>query len=164
MINDRENTCDRVAKACELFLKGYNCSQAVFCAFADMYGISDDMALRVSASFGGGIGRMRGTCGTVCGMAMLAGMEKGQVLPEDRLQKQENYKLVQELAGKFREMNGSIICSELLGLRKDAKIVFTPDERNAEYYKKRPCLRMVESAASIWLNYLETSATEMKKQ
>ncbi|MCM1313374.1 MAG: C-GCAxxG-C-C family protein [Bacteroides sp.] len=147
---------DRVARARELFLKGYNCSQSVFCAFADMYGISDEMALKVSASFGGGIGRMRGTCGTVCGMAMLAGMEKGQTLPDDRWQKQENYKLVQELAGKFKEMNGSIICSELLGLRKDAKIVSMPDERTAEYYKTRPCLRMVESAASIWQDYLNT--------
>lgn len=164
MTNNGEGACDRIAKARELFLKGYNCSQSVFCAFSDMYGMSDDMALRISASFGGGIGRMRGTCGAVCGMAMLAGMEKGQTLPEDKMQKQANYKLVQELAGKFKEVNGSIICSELLGLRKDSKIVCTPDERTAEYYKKRPCLRMVETAAAIWQDYLNALNDETIKQ
>ena len=68
----------RVLKARDLFLKGYNCSQAVFCAYSDLYGIPDELALRLSASFGGGIGRMRSMCGAVCGMSMLAGMETGR--------------------------------------------------------------------------------------
>lgn len=152
---ENEKEIDRVARARELFMKGYNCSQSVFCAFADMYGIPEELALKVSASFGAGIGRMRGTCGAVCGMSMLAGLEKGQTEPGDNAQKSQNYALVQELAGKFKDMNGSIICRELLGLRKDFKMDPQASARNEEYYKKRPCLRMVEAAASIWSDYLK---------
>jgi C_GCAxxG_C_C family probable redox protein len=144
----------RVLKARDLFLKGYNCSQAVFCAYSDLYGIPDELALRLSASFGGGIGRMRSMCGAVCGMSMLAGMETGQVNPDDNTQKQKNYKLVQYLAEEFKKINGSVICNELLGLRKNEKIVSKPEDRTEEYYKQRPCLKMVETAASLWADYI----------
>ncbi len=150
------NIEERVLKARELFLQGYNCSQAVFCAYADLYGMPEELALRVSASFGGGIGRMRETCGAACGMFMLAGMEVGQTAPGDDAAKQQNYRLVQELAEKFKEVNGHLLCRELLQLRKDVKIIAAPDARTAEYYKQRPCLRMVESAARIWGEYLTT--------
>ncbi len=148
------NIEERVLKARSLFLQGYNCSQSVFCAYADIYGIPETLALKVSASFGGGIGRMRETCGAACGMFMLAGMVSGQTEPNDDAAKMSNYKLVQELAAKFKEANGSLICKELLGLRKDAVVVPVPDARTAEYYKQRPCLIMVESAARIWGEYL----------
>lgn len=141
---------ERILRARELFLQGYNCSQSVFCAYAEDYGMPLELALKVSASLGGGIARMRETCGAVCGMAMLVGMEEGQTRPNDPQQKQKNYKFVQQLAGVFREMHGSIKCSELLGLRKDAPIDAVPDERTAEYYKKRPCLQMIESAVAIF--------------
>lgn len=83
-------------------------------------------------------------------MAMLLGMETGQTAPDDAKQKQENYQAVQSLAEKFRQKNGSIKCSELLQLRKGAAITSVPDERTAEYYKQRPCLRMVESAVELF--------------
>lgn len=140
----------RVLRARELFLKGYNCSQAVFCAYSDIYGLAEEMALKLSASFGGGIGRTRETCGAVCGMVMLAGLETGQTQEGDDQQKQTNYKQVQKLIDAFKQENGSSICRELLGVKKDTKIVSAPDPRTAEYYKQRPCLRMVESAARIW--------------
>ena len=66
---------DRVEKAVELFKSGYNCSQSVVAAFADMYGFTQEQALRMSASFGGGIGRMRQTCGAACGMAAAAAVD-----------------------------------------------------------------------------------------
>ena len=75
---------DRISRAIENFKKGYNCSQSVVAAFADLYGIDEATALRMSASFGGGIGRMRLTCGTACGMFMLAGLETGSTAPSDR--------------------------------------------------------------------------------
>lgn len=78
---------DRVEKAVELFKSGYNCSQSVVAAFADMYGFTQEQALRMSASFGGGIGRMRQTCGAACGMFLLAGLEKGAVDGKDREEK-----------------------------------------------------------------------------
>ena len=94
---------DRVEKAVELFKSGYNCSQSVVAAFADMYGFTQEQALRMSASFGGGIGRMRQTCGAACGMFLLAGLEKGAVDGKDREGKAANYALVQQLAEEFRQ-------------------------------------------------------------
>ena len=84
----------RIEKGVELFKSGYNCSQSVFAAFADIYGYKFEDALRISASFGGGIGRMRETCGAACGLFMLASLENGSVDPKDRAAKAANYKLV----------------------------------------------------------------------
>lgn len=149
---------ERIEKAIELFKEGYNCSQAVVTTFADMYGFTNEQALKMSASFGGGIGRMRQTCGAACGLFMLAGLETGCTEGKDREGKEANYKLVQELAEEFRKRNGSIICAELLGLAKTAPTPTTPEARTAEYYKKRPCVKMVEEAARIWCEYLSTNS------
>lgn len=80
----------RIERAVELFNSGFNCSQSVVAAFADMYGFTEEQALRMSASFGGGIGRMRETCGAACGMFMLAGLECGQTDPKDAAAKSLN--------------------------------------------------------------------------
>lgn len=147
----------RIEKAVELFKEGYNCSQSVVAAFADMYGFTNEQALKMSASFGGGIGRMRQTCGAACGLFMLAGLETGCTEGKDREGKENNYKVVQALAEEFRKRNGSLICAELLGLSKTAPTPATPEARTAEYYKKRPCVKMVEEAARIWCEYLSTN-------
>ena len=73
---------ERISRATELFKSGYNCSQSVVAAFADMYGFTEEQALRMAASFGGGIGRMRETCGAACGMFLLAGLEKAVIVRE----------------------------------------------------------------------------------
>lgn len=148
----------RIEKAVELFKEGYNCSQSVVAAFADMYGFTNEQALKMSASFGGGIGRMRQTCGAACGLFMLAGLETGCTEGKDREGKENNYKVVQTLAEEFRKRNGSLICAELLGLSKTAPTPATPEARTAEYYKKRPCVKMVEEAARIWCEYLSTNS------
>ena len=145
---------ERIGKAVALFKEGYNCSQSVVAAFADMYGFTPEQALKVSASFGGGIGRMRQTCGAACGLFMLAGLETGCTECKDREGKEANYKTVQELAEEFRKRNGSLICAELLGLAKTAPTPPSPEARTNEYYKKRPCVKMVEEAARIWCEYL----------
>ena len=139
---------DRVQKAVELFKSGYNCSQSVVAAFADMYGFTQEQALRMGASFGGGIGRMRETCGAACGMFLVAEAT-------DREGKAANYAVVQELAAEFKKRNGSLICGELLGLKKKEPVSNVPEERTAQYYSKRPCAKMVEEAARIWSEYLE---------
>ena len=114
MIMTQQEIEKRIEKAVALFKQGFNCSQSVFAACADMYGIEDEaLALRLSASFGGGIGRMRQTCGAACGMFMLAGLQTGSAVPGDADGKMHNYAFVQELANKFKEENGSLICSEL---------------------------------------------------
>lgn len=145
----------RIEKATALFKEGYNCSQSVVAAFADLYGFTHEQALKMSASFGGGIGRMRQTCGAACGLFMLAGLESGCTEGKDREGKEANYKLVQQFAEEFRKRNGSLICAELLGLAKNAPTPTTPEARTAEYYKKRPCVKMVEEAARIFAEFLK---------
>ncbi len=145
----------RVERAVNLFKMGYNCAQAVTAAFADEFGYTEEQALKMSASFGGGIGRMRETCGAACGMFILAGLETGCTDAADRQGKADNYAFVQALAEEFRKENGSLICAELLGLRERKPQAPTPDERTTVYYEKRPCAKMVETAARIWANRSE---------
>lgn len=151
---------ERIEKAVDYFKQGYNCSQSVVAAFADLYGIDHNLAVRMAASFGGGIGRMRQTCGAACGMFLLAGLETGCTDPSDREGKGANYAVVQQLAEKFKAENGTTICAELLGLKPKAPTPTEPEARTAEYYKKRPCAKMVETAARIFAEFL----TERQKE
>lgn len=145
----------RTQRAVEYFMKGYGCGQSVAAAFCDLYGLTQEQAFRIAAGFGGGVGKMRMMCGAVSGMVILAGLEDGQTDGADRAGKTECYKVVQDLVEAFRKENGSIICAELLGLKGPAPVGdFVPAERNAEYYKVRPCAAKVESAARIFANYL----------
>lgn len=148
---------DRIQRAVDFFKEGYNCSQAVFLAFADIYGIEEETAKRLSAGFGGGVGRMRMMCGAVSGMVMLAGLETGQTEGSDSAGKANCYQEVQSMVNLFKERNGSVICAELLSMN-GCKVVSdsnVPDARNAEYYKKRPCAQKVASAARIFAEYLD---------
>ena len=153
---------ERIEKATTLFKEGYNCSQSVVAAFADKYGFTREQALKMSASFGGGIGRMRETCGAACGLFLLAGLETGAIEGSDREGKAANYKLVQELAEEFKRRNGSLRCVDLLGLSKSEPIVSTPEARTNQYYAKRPCVKMVEEAARIWCEYIENKGNSIK--
>jgi C_GCAxxG_C_C family probable redox protein len=149
---DREQ---RIRRAEELFMQGFNCSQSVVAAFADIYGYTEEQALRMSAGFGAGIGRMRMSCGAFNALALLAGLDCGSVTPGDREGKSYNYKVVQELAARFKEEHGTLICAELLKLKKGAPLSYEASERTAEYYKKRPCVNQIISAARIYCDYLE---------
>ena len=146
---------ERIEMAVSLFKEGFNCSQSVVAAFADKYGFTREQALRMSASFGGGIGRMRETCGAACGLFLLAGLETGATEGADRDGKAANYALVQELAEEFKQRNGALRCADLLGLSKKEPVVSTPEARTDQYYAKRPCVKMVEEAARIWCEYLQ---------
>lgn len=137
--------------AAELFLQGYNCAQAVAVAFSDVTGIDKALSSRLACSFGGGMGRMREVCGAVSGMLMVAGVLYGYADPEEGEIKKAHYSLVQELAAKFREEAGSIICREIL---KNPPSDPTPSPRTAEYYRQRPCARMVYLAAQILDDYI----------
>ena len=146
---------ERIEMAVSLFKEGFNCSQSVVAAFADKYGFTREQALKMSASFGGGIGRMRETCGAACGLFLLAGLETGATEGADRDGKAANYALVQELAEEFKQRNGALRCADLLGLSKKEPVVCTPEARTDQYYAKRPCVKMVEEAARIWCEYLQ---------
>ena len=138
-------------RALELFKQGYNCSQAVFCAFCDEFNMVEETALRVSAGLGGGVGRMREVCGTVTGAALVIGMLYGATNGKDTQKKKETYEKVQEITEEFKKDNPSIICRELLGLTQEAQAKETaaPEARTEHYYKKRPCSELVENMAKI---------------
>ena len=143
---------DHGMKAAELFLSGYNCSQAVVVAFSDLTGLDTQLSAKLASSFGGGMGRMREVCGAVSGMLMVAGLLYGYEDPgEGDCNKKEHYQRVQYLAGKFREEVGSIVCREIL---KNPPTDPNPSPRTAEYYKTRPCARMVMTAARILDEYI----------
>lgn len=141
-------------KAGALFMEGCNCAQSVFLAFQEFYDIDEKTAMKLSSSFGGGMGRLREVCGAVSGMFMVAGIIYGYDSPTDREGKTEHYRRIQQLAHAFEEQNGSIVCRELLGLsnKKDDPV---PSKRTKEYYKKRPCRELVETAAAILEEYME---------
>lgn len=140
---------ERSKRAAELFKSGYNCAQSVFAAYCDVYGIDMELGLRLSASFGGGLGRMRETCGCFSAISMIAGLETGSVEGPDQNQKAANYKVVQDLAQQYKSVSGgSIVCRELLGLVKPEG-TYIPEARTDEYYKKRPCPLLIQSACEI---------------
>lgn len=143
----------RPEKAKELFENGYNCAQAVFCAFEDVTGFDRETALRFSAGFGGGMGRLREVCGAVSGMTMVLSCVFAATDPNDREKKKALYAIIQQAAGDFKAENGSYICRELLGLSEKASDP-NPEARTKEYYKKRPCAELVKCAAEITEKYL----------
>ena len=138
----------------ENFMNGYNCSQALVLAFEDMVPIDRESLLKLASSFGGGMGRLREVCGSVSGMFMIAGLIYGYDGPETGQVKADHYARIQELARRFEETHGSIVCREMLGLnvKHDAP---TPEARTNEYYKKRPCPDIVGDAAEILEKYIE---------
>lgn len=139
--------------AMELFEEGYNCAQSVFLAFEDMYEMDRKTALKLSSSFGAGMGRLREVCGSVSGMFMVAGMLYGYDDPKATDVKTAHYARIQELAADFEAQNRSIVCRELLGLNVK-KQEPTPEARTEEYYKKRPCKELVGMAAEIMEQYV----------
>ncbi len=138
----------------QLFESGCNCCQAVFCAFLENTNLTKEEALRLSAGFGGGFGRLREVCGAVSGMTMVLSNRFASTDPNDHEKKAELYALIQKAAGEFKEENGSIVCRELLGLQEKNSAP-VPEERTKEYYKKRPCSELVHCAAAIAEKYLE---------
>ncbi len=144
----------RKEKAMQSFLDGYNCAQCMMLAFEDMLTIDLDTALKIASPFGGGMGRLREVCGSVSGMFMVLGFIKGYHEPENYEGKKELYEHVQELARRYEEVNGSIICRDLLGLNVK-KEEAAPEKRTEEYYKKRPCAEKIGSAAEILEAYLQ---------
>ncbi len=143
---------DRKLYAYELFLQGCNCSQAVFCAFCDLFGMESDAALKLASGFGGGLGRLRETCGAVSGMVMAASAIYGYNEVNDHTLKSDHYRLIQKLCLEFEERAGSLTCRELLGIEGHSEPESPP--RTAEFYKTRPCPGLITLAAEILEKYI----------
>ena len=148
---------DHGLKAAELFLSGYNCAQAVAVAFSDVTGLTEAQAAKMASAFGGGMGRMREVCGAVSGMLMVLSYVYGYDTPGDDISKKRLYGQVQALAAGFRAENGSIICREIL---KNPPSDPNPTPRTAEFYAKRPCAKMVMTAARLLEQFMEENPHE----
>ena len=144
---------NRPDRAEELFRKGYNCSQSVFAAFADVLGMTVEEAAKIASPFGAGFGKLREVGGAVSGMTLLTGYLKGYDDPADFESKKELYRLIQKMCAEFEEAKGTIICRELLGLKKGEDLG-EPSVRTEEYYKSRPCIGACRTAAGIAEKYL----------
>jgi C_GCAxxG_C_C family probable redox protein len=144
----------RAERAKELFGQGYACSQAVALAFCDLFGVNEQEIAKLTLPFGGGLGRLRLTCGAVSGMAVVVGLlfSEAETSAEN---KKKVYAITQELAERFKAENGSLICADLLS---DANLQVSvggeAEARTDAYYKKRPCGEIVYSAARILEEYL----------
>ena len=135
-------------KAVQNFKKGYNCAQSVFLAFAEEFGFDEETALRLTSSFGGGMGRLREVCGAVSSMFAIAGLKYGYTSSNDDVAKAEHYERIQTLAKRFKSEFGSYICRELLEL-PDGEDSPQPSKRTEEYYKTRPCEEYIRFVAEI---------------
>ena len=120
-----------------------------------LFGLDDGLAASLASGFGGGMGRLREVCGSVSGMVFISGLISPAADPTVKSARTANYALVQEMAGRFKEINGSIVCKELLELVPAGSQMPGPSEspepsdRTADYYKKRPCEELVGISARI---------------
>jgi len=97
---------------------GYGCGQAVLAPFAEDFGLSEELALRISTGFGSGMGRMCEVCGALTGAFMVIGLKHGKVITDGTKygsNTETTYRLVSELARKFESRHGSIYCRDLIG-------------------------------------------------
>jgi C_GCAxxG_C_C family probable redox protein len=135
------------------FQEGYACSQSVLSAYAPLFDLDPELALRIAALFGGGMGRMGEVCGAVTGAFMVLGLKAGNTLAEDRASKEAAYDLAREFAERFRKRHGSILCRELLGCAID-----TPEGLQAARQRglfKELCPRLVGDSSEIVAELLE---------
>ncbi len=154
------NITPRGVRARELFLAGYNCSQAVAGAYYDKIGLDFETVMRLAEPFGGGMGRLREVCGTFSGALFVIGQLYGGSQPKSPT-KALVYSYTQELAARLRELRGTIICRELLGFAQGHETdPAHPSERNAEFYRKRPCPEIAAETASLLEELLEKWESE----
>lgn len=141
----------RIAR--EAFEQGYNCSQSVVVAYADVLGQDAEVLASLVGPMGGGMGRLREVCGAVSGMFMVSSAAYQGASNTDRTVRTQVYGAVQKLAERYRSECGSIVCRELLGLKQksDAPV---PEERTPDYYRRRPCSEYVALAARMVGEYL----------
>lgn len=154
LIEDLLSKYERGRRAMSLFREGYNCSQAVAVAFSDMLGTDEKMITRMISGFGGGMGRLREVCGSFSAAVFVLSSLYGYNDPKDYEAKKDLYEKIQTLAKRVESVNGSIVCKELLGL-KAREGVAAPEKRTDEYYKKRPCEKIIGVTAALLEQYLE---------
>lgn len=104
----------RINTALEKKKNGYNCCQAIVCAYADVLGINEKDLFKLTEGMGLGVSRLKQTCGAVTGMIMVAGFmnSTGNLVTPNS--KNSTYNLGNDLAEKFKEQNKTTLCEVLL--------------------------------------------------
>lgn len=147
------NVEERAEQARQAFQQGYNCSQSVVIAYADVLEQDPEVLAHLVSPLGGGMGRLREVCGAVSGMFIVSSAAYRGASSTDRDVRAEQYAAVQQLAQRYSSECGSIVCRELLGLKQHSDVP-VPEERTAEYYRRRPCAEYVALAARLVGEYL----------
>ena len=106
----------RVAKTIENHKKGYNCCQAVACAYCDLVGVDEETMFKLTEGFGAGMGGMKSTCGAVSAAVLLTGMKNSTGNLKNPNSKAQTYKLSKQVVDDFEQKNGSTVCKELKGI------------------------------------------------
>lgn len=138
---------NEVEKAVSCFGQGFMCSQALLSAYAEQFGVDRETALKVSAAFGGGMGRMGEICGAVTGAFMVIGLKYGRIEIRDTVSHEKTTGLVQAFSERFKSLNGSIICRELLGCdlgTEEGQKIFVDKK-----LRDTLCIKFVRDAATI---------------
>ena len=130
-----------IEDAVKMFEEGFICSQAVFAAFSEKYGLDKKIALKIANGFGGGIARNQEVCGAVSGAIMLIGLKYGKTESGDSVSHEKTYELVNQFINKFTEKNGSINCFDLLKCK-------LPEAREKGLFSSL-CRNYVRDAAEI---------------
>ena len=137
----------RIEKAVSSFRGDFNCAQSILSSYATQYGLDRDIALRLAAGFGGGMGRLQNTCGAVSGAFMVIGLRYGMGKNGDTEAREKIYQVIREFSNRFQEIHGSIICKELLGCD-----INTPEGKNYydqnDFFEKK-CFQYVKDSAMI---------------
>ena len=154
----RNQHLSKAEQARALFESGCNCAQSVAGSFYREMGLSEETVLLLASPFGGGISRMRETCGAVTGMMMVLGLTHGyQPFTDEETHLREKtrvYRTGQELAESFRRKYGTLLCRELLR-GTGADDTPEPSARTEQYYRSRPCAEIIAFAASLLDEYLQ---------
>lgn len=136
-------------RAQELFKMGYNCAQAVAGAFSDRVDIPFEQLMRLVSALGGGMCRLRETCGAVSGAMVILGLLEGYDEAEDQIGKRMLYAKGHLMALPFQEKFGTFNCRELLGLKPGEEPSPVPTVRTPEFYEKRPCIKFIGEMAAL---------------
>jgi C_GCAxxG_C_C family probable redox protein len=147
---------NRVEQAVSCFTSGLNCSQSVLSTYAEDFGLHREVALKLAAGFGGGMGRMAGTCGAVTGAFMVLGLKHGPVSADDQQGKETVYQRLREFAKRFEARNGTTVCRDLIQCD-----IATPEGLALARQERRfatVCPKFVQDAAEILEEMLGNSA------
>ena len=117
----------KTEKAAQNHQKGYNCAQAVACAFAEEMEIDESIIFKMMEGHGLGMGCMEGTCGAVTAACVIAGAKNSTVEMGGPGSKGATYKISKEIVRRFKEESGSVICKELKGVETGTPAKACPD-------------------------------------